>query len=178
MKTKLFIYLFGIVLLQGCALQTGTLNPKPALNMSEQNKTLALLLGDSIPNEFLIPAYSGIKKSKVTHWHQSLNNGFRNGFQDYFRPVKAGAKPEYTLKLEKTELALTPSTLGGYNTTTVLNASLKFRASLLDAEGKTLRRISGIAKPDKPIRRIGEGNEAIKEAIENMYVLIARKFFK
>ncbi len=178
MKVKLLIYLLIIILLQGCALQIGILNPNPVLKLSKSNKTIALLIDNNVDDSFLIPGYGGIKKSKVTGWHASLINGFKNGFNDYYRLVNAGDTADYILKLEKTELKLIPVSVSGYNNITVLNVEIKFKAVLLNSNNEILKEIEGVAKSEKTIKIKGEENEAIEDAIEKMYKLIAVKFFK
>ncbi len=154
MKTKLFIYLTGMLFLQACALQLDTLDPEPALRLTKQDKTLALVIDDKVENDFFIPAYGGIKKSKVRQWHKSLTNAFVNGFREYFRPVAAKDKPEYILQLEQTALKLIPSNVSGYRNITVLDVELKFQASLLNSRGEKLRKIEGIAKPERSMSSV------------------------
>ena len=177
MKTKLFISLITVFLIQGCVLEIGTLNPSPKLNLQKTNITLSLQIEDDIKDTFLIPDYSGIKKSKVSNWHKTLKAGFNNGFGKYFKLVNEKTKPDYLIKLNKTELIMIPTSVSGYNNTTALKVELKFRSTLLNKKGESINIINETAKSKKLIKTKGQEKKAVESAIEEMYKIIANKFF-
>jgi len=177
MKTKLLFFLIAIFLIQGCALEIGRLNPNPKLNLSKTSKTLSLLFSDDIKDAFLIPEYSGIKKSKVSNWHKTLEIGFNNGFGQYFILVDERVEPNYLIKLIKTELVFIPTTVSGYNNTTELKVEIKFQAKLLNEKKESLNIVDEIAKSSKQIKTKGQVKEAVESAVEDMYEIISNKFF-
>jgi hypothetical protein len=177
MKSKLFFYAIGIIILQGCAMQIGVLNPKPELNIPKTDQTLKLVINDKIENSFLIPEYSGIKTSEVENWHTSLQNGFKNGFNGFFKIDQNNSNPALTLKLLETNLKFVPTSVSGYNNTTVLNVEIEFKAELLNDKNEELNVFEGTAKSEKTINVKGQETEAVENAIENMYQMIAAKFF-
>ncbi len=177
MKTQLSLLGIGIFLLQGCALRIDTLQPTPSLHLTKSNATMALSIAGAVKDSFFIPPYSGVKKSKVVHWHASLTNGFTNGFRNHFTIVPAEDAPQYTLRIEKAMLYLRPSAVGGYFPTTVLNVELHFQAALVGPKGHTLQSIEGVVTSNKPIGMKGQEKAACESAVENMYALMADQLF-
>jgi len=178
MKLKIFFLVITIIFFQGCALQVGVLNPKPKLNIQISDKSLRLIIDDSIKNSFSIPEYSGIKKSGVSDWHISLKNGFDNGFNNFYKIKQNNANSDFILKLSQAELKFVPTSVSGYNNTTVLNVEIKFKAALLNSNDEKLNSMDGIAVSEKTINVKGREAEAVENAIENMYQTIAIKMFK
>jgi len=177
-KLNLFILIAIIIILQGCALQVGLLNPKPNLDLKKTNQSIHFVIDNGIQNSFYIPKYSGIKKSKVTDWRTSLKNGFNNGFKDFYKINTAKTNSDFILKLLKTDVKFIPTSMSGYNNLTVLKVQIKFKAQLLNSAGEELNKVAGTAVSKKTINIKGQENKVVENAIENMYKIISEKFFK
>ncbi len=178
MKTKLFYLSIGIFILQGCALHVGMVNPKPKLDLTGNDKSLYLVIDESVKNTFVVDKYSGVKKSKVTDWHASLRNGFENGFKNYFTLTQDKENNDFILKIAKAELKFIPVSINGYHPSTGLKAEIRFSAYLFDEIKRDVTIINkGVVTSDKIIRVKGQETEVVENAIEKMYQKIEKEIF-
>jgi len=177
MKTKILFLLVGFIIIHGCALQVGLMNPKPNINLSKTNQSLYLALGNDIRDSFTIPEYSTVRNSKVVEWHASLKNGFKNGFGEFYTISDKRQNSDLILKLLKADVKFIPTTVSGYSNTTILKVQIKFKTVLLNSKNEELSKITETAIAQKTINVKGQEDEAVENAIEIMYQIIANKLF-
>ncbi len=175
---KNLIALFTVLfIMQSCALHTGTVNPEPQMNLVNTGKSVYLDMGEEIPDNFMVPAYAGVKKSNVTGWRSSLQNGFNNGFGPFFAIADHKSAGDYILKLSKTELRFIPVSVSSYYNVTALKTQISFKAELYNQAGNKIADCSDTVFSKKEIYRKGEQEEAVKNAVERMYEKIGNLLF-
>ncbi len=175
MKKISILIAISALIFQGCALQTGVLNPHPDTNLVKTGKTIKQVLGEGVKNSFLIPEYNGIKNSKITDWHQTLTNGFENGFRKFYVIEKNNSTTDLTLKISKTDIKFIPVTLSGYNSSTVLKVQINFSAALFNKDGKEISKTDTSVFSKNTINCKGKEKEVVNDAVEKMYELIAKR---
>lgn len=177
MKRNLIILVTALFIFQGCALQTGLLNPQPELGLTKTDKSINLVLDNKVPDNFTVPEYAGVKNSKVTLWRSSLHNGFKNGFQPFYKIVKDDKNSDLTIKLSEAGIKFIPVSVSGYQNATALKVQLDFKATVSDNTVKHSETVTQIVFSDKMIYHKGEEQEAVSKAIEKMYQTITDKSF-
>jgi hypothetical protein len=177
-KNSSFLLFLGLMIIHGCAMQIGSMDPAPKLNLTKTNSTLYLDISNHIKNAFKIPEYSGVKNSEVKDWHTSLRKGFENGFKNFYTISQNKDHADLIIRLNQTDVQFTPISVSGYQNSTTLKAEIGFEALLLNQNDKVLKKITDIATAQKTINVKGQETEAVKNAIEIMYQKIAGEFFE
>jgi hypothetical protein len=178
---KMFI-LSAIValILQSCALQVNLLNPKPNLYLNEEKEKLALVLADDIKDIFVVPKNNGVKQFNVTEWHNSLKQGFVNGFRDYYTIVDDKADAGLILELTRADFEFVPADVGAYwgvRSTFALNAQITFKAKLTAKNGEVINKNAGTAFSKSAGGDRAQFTKAAESSIESMYEIIGKELF-
>lgn len=172
--TKVLVSLC-FVLISACALKITEVNPKPNIELGNNQIEYKLKFGKNISDEFVIPPQNGIRKIGVTKWKTSLSNGFVNGFSEY-QPDNAISSR--TLKLTKADVMLIPAAVSYDGGIPAARAVIDYKAELLDEDGNTISKMSGTSTAN--VAATGDafhadGNGSVADAIKIMYEDIASK---
>jgi hypothetical protein len=156
----------------GCSgpIMIGQMNPKPNFDLPSTQKTISLSFGPKVQDEFET-RQDGIGVIKFSNWKNSLQQGFKNGFEDYLTIAESG-ESDYVLKILQTEpeFVTAARTADNYIVSAVMQITYKAELYYLDnkiaSSAHTVRAKSSTANRDKAF-------ENAKSAIESMYEVIA-----
>ncbi len=162
----------------GCSYKINTLNPKPNINIDENQNAISILFSDKVIDSYSFPSKNGIGGATVEGWHQTLTNGFNNGFSDSFQIENEN--PDLTLKITRAEIEFSPTAVTHAGQVATFNAHIVFKASLYNqSEKKIINRTSGTAVSKLSTSGITgtakDLNNSISSAVESMYEIIASK---
>ncbi len=170
----------------GCGVAVEIANPRPNIDLKESHQVLNLRLSSKIPNDFDMPTINLMYTPHVSGWRSSLKRGFRNGFGEYF-DLSPDARPDLVLEITEAlpEIVMTQNatgyTAGGvYHSTgqAAGNAQIRYRARLLDAQGRVLKKSFGTVPSKRTFTNIFEGTAVVESAVETLYEAVARDCFR
>jgi len=169
MRTRLLLGLLALT--SGCFSSVAVVQPHPNVVFAQSStKSLLLRIQKSVPDQFG-QAFSDTFAPPVEGWHESLANGFRNGFAGYFAHTPANTAPDLRLELERAELQW--ARLGQ-----VWVSSVIYRARLVDQDGRTLAVASGTAA-SKTTWTAGTPLEpCVASSVETMYEELSDKLLR
>lgn len=161
------IGLGALVLVSGCPMAVTVGNPQPDIELKAQRTTLRLD-ASGVQDAFSTPANSQVAAS-VSHFQQTLQNGFHNGFGDAFQLVN-DPPAELTVKLVNVSLtyALATDSPDGFV------AHISYDARLIDGHGKELRVSRHAVTSMEATQSRHDATLAATKAVETMYELAAR----
>lgn len=180
MKRMLILSAIVSLFFQSCALQVNLLNPKPNLYLNEEKEKLALVIHDDIKDVFVVPKNNGVKQFNVTEWHNSLKQGFVNGFKDYYTIVDDKADAGLILELSRTDFEFVPVSVGAYwgvQSTFTLNAQITFKAKLTANNGEVINKNAATAVSKSAGGDRAQFTKVAESAIESMYEIIGKELF-
>jgi len=167
-----------VIALAGCitpaqqmeAARVRVLNPQPIVT-PPPGLAVGLVLGTSVPDQFVIPELNGITPVPVEGWRVSLSNAFHNTFQ----PAQQVA---VVVQLNVARLDYLPSgqfARDGRLLTGAAKARIRFAVSFLDATGRQVDAMTGEAISTQPWMEMGGSSSTAAEAIEVMYAQISER---
>jgi hypothetical protein len=166
MRTRLLLGL--LVLATGCYGSVAAVQPHPNVVFAQNStKSLLLRIQKSVPDQFGQSPSDNFQPA-IDSWHESLANGFRNGFAGYFAPTPANSAPDLRLELERADLQW--AAVGQFWAAQVI-----YRARLVDHEGHTIAVASGTAASKMTF---GGGNSlgpCVSSSVETMYEELSDK---
>lgn len=142
------------------------LYPRPLLDITPQQRTLALVISPSIRDAFEIPEQGSLTSVAVDDWHRSLSNGFVNGPGHFFPPTPRGALPDLQLVLLAAELDYIPVAMNGHGGA---RARVRYLARLVARDGTVLLRTGGETFSTHPWISTGGSRITATEALAQMY---------
>ncbi len=164
------------------SLKVTILNPRPNINIDPSTQTIALSLGKQITDEFRIDSGSGLKKTDVTGWLQSLKNGFNNAFSDSYKVVEDKSTADIVLTITRAEPIIAfgtyTKTLSASVSSSSVLAHLTYSANLEYKDNKLIHRTAGTINSKKEILRPKEANAVFQDAIETMYEAMIPELLK
>jgi hypothetical protein len=155
----------------GCSgpIMIGQMNPKPNFDLPSTEKTISLSFGPKVQDEFET-RQDGIGVIKFSNWKNSLQQGFKNGFEDYLT-VAGDGESDYVLKILQTEpeFVTATRTADNYIVSAVMQitykAELYYLGSKIASSAHTVRAKSATANRNKAF-------ENAESAVESMYEVI------
>jgi len=171
LRARAIAYVLVLPLLAACSATIPAVNPTPNTALVRQPKSLEIAFDPAVEDRFDIVV--GNYTVVVQAWHESLANGFRNGFRSAY-PAKQGTSPDLTLRIDKARLEL-----GNFDHAP---ARIQYAASLLGTDG-TLRRFAGIASRVAPMFTGFAAKTAdiltsnVAASISAMYEQVAKELF-
>jgi hypothetical protein len=143
-------------------------SPRPNVNISPDITPIKLTLDPEIPDNFVIPETPAVNQVPVNGWRGTLTAAFHNAFK--------GGASDRVLILRVAALSFGPAVLSETGTEAV-RARLRFKASVTNASGQELSRISGdVVSRDAATTASPEAMTAsASQATEAMYEQIADK---
>src|SRR6185436_813547 len=109
-------------------------SPRPNVDLPPEMSPSALTLDPAIPDSFVIPKTPSVNKVPVSGWRSTLTAAFHNGFK-----VAPGGP---VVILREASLSFGPAAIKAAGTAAV-RARIRFKATITDASGQELGRISG-----------------------------------
>ena len=158
----------ALPLLAGCAMDIPHVDPAPNIALTPQSKSLGLSLGEGVDNELKV---DGCGSGLAVHaWHESLQNGFTNGFRKAF---PAAASPDLVLRIDQARVECRNSWHEHQP------IQIQYAITLLGRDGSQ-RRYAGVAS------RAGVGDIqndldavylSLAASIDDMYEQLAKELF-
>ena len=188
-KLSLLIAILLVTFPSCFALKITVLNPKPNLALKNSKEKIFFQIDNKIEDNYVIPSRNGIARTKVSDWHTSLINGFRNGFSDFFTIVDDPAEADLILKLSKTDLEWTPvatktnvtgtgSAITSTTTVSTIRSQITFRAQLVNKDGEIVKQCANTVIAKNVASRTKDFNLNVESALESMYEYVGNDFFE
>jgi hypothetical protein len=168
MKLLVILGLVSALALTGCwHLEVGPASPRPNVMLAADRVPAALVLSRGVIDDDVIPATGSVNEVPVHGWRGTLATGFHNAFA---APGSLGRK----LELLEAELSFAPAA-AGYGGTAAVVAQIRFKARLLDAQGKELGALANTVKAREPNTSATEQGMTINaaKAVEALYEMLA-----
>lgn len=144
------------------------------IDLEPRAEGLTLVIAPEIPDRFDVPEQNGVTAVPVESWRTSLTNGFRNGPSRFF-----ASGDTLHLVLVEARLDYVPTALFGRGAqvsgTAAVVARVRYLARLTTASGEVLGRAQGEVFSVQPWTDMGGSSTTGAEAIEAMYVDLAKK---
>ena len=177
MRRSIALALFALAVpAAGCSMSVPLLNPKPNIDLDKSSQSMRLDLGTQVSDAFEIPPQNGIRDVKVEHWHQTLVNGFVNGYGDAFAlTTQSGAG--LSLEITEAQPELTPAAVSGYYGVVAAQAQVRYKARVLQAKGVVCRS-NGTVISKTAVNDPSQVKDAVRSAVESMYEVIAKECFE
>ncbi|MFL5347720.1 MAG: hypothetical protein ACJ8AT_23270 [Hyalangium sp.] len=172
--SRVAIALVTWMLAQGCTLAVEQSQPRPNIDLPEKNASLALVMDKGVEDQYEADL-DGKHPVNVTGWRETLQNGFHSGFSSAFKTNADRA--ELTLQLNEAVLSFAPTSLGRHGGIQAAEAQVRYKARLLDAQGRVLRRSTGTVSSKKSATDKEGLTTVASSAVESMYEKIAQDFF-
>lgn len=147
------------------------MDPYPDIHLERKaDETLALIIAESIPDEFMVPEIEDIRPLKVKEWRSTLEAGFRNGFGDLRKIVPSGA--DQTLEILRADPRMVPKTEVGFFVHSAA-AQVTYHARIQDKTGVILKQSWGTVEASKRVRNAYDSSRNMTDAVARMYEKIA-----
>jgi len=164
----------ALILAQGCAATVLQANPRPNIDLPQNTASFALALNESVQDQYQTEIL-GKRAVNVSEWRQTLQNGFDSGFGSAFN--LAEGKADLTLQVNEAVLSFAPTAVGNLGSVKAVEAQIRYKARLVDAQGQVLRRSTGTVSSKKSIAEEEEATSAAADAVESLYEKISHDFF-
>jgi hypothetical protein len=158
-----------------CAVPVHALNPKPNVDLDRSDRSLGLQLDPAVHDQFVVHAEDGYKPMTVEHWHETLMNGFANGYGEAFTLAK-GPSQGLVLEIAEAEPEMTRAAVNADSSAAATAVQIHFKARLRSANAVVCRS-HGTVSSKKAVGMAWEIPNAVSSAIETMYEAIARDCF-
>jgi hypothetical protein len=187
--TALVVFLnAGCVSLDPLIIPKSNPSPNIGLSLSDNKKSISLVLDDSIKNEFEVSHKNFGGKNrlwKMTYYRDSLQAGFKNGFRDFFRIDPPESSTDFIVEISKADFEFVPDAIDGYGNTAAVRANITFKAILKKKNGNAVKMTAATARAKKAAVfeyesggiKMAIDNKSVESVIESMYEVIAKEFF-
>jgi hypothetical protein len=168
------VSLTALLFATGCTLSVAAGNPRPNLDLPESQTALALELDPAVRDAFQIPGRSGMNETHVEAWRTTLERGFSNGFRSSF---KTDGGKDLVLQVVEAELEFAPTAVTAKGGPVAVEAQIRYKARLVDAQGNVVRRSTGTVASKRSTSKAAEITSISESAVESMYEKIASDVF-
>ena len=160
--------LFLALALPACSTGIAQLDPTPNVMLMRSSQTLDFSVGAGVPDALAVevtgPGNGTPSSLKVTQWHQTLTNAFRNSIAGFFAPKKSSS--DLTLRIVHADPSLERVGDGAFR------AHVRFQAELVDHDGKT-QKTWATTSVSRISSSMSDADVVVRSAIEAMYEEIA-----
>lgn len=173
---SLFLFLC-LLAATGCTttLHVHRLDARPNVNLPHSKSSLSLKLGDRVQDTYTVPRENGVGPTEVKEWRVSLATAFKNTFSDSFPLQDSGG--DYVLEIQEAELSMVPAAVAVGGGVVAGRAQLRYKAQLLDKEGKTLAMLAGTVESKTTTTSMSGASSIAKSAVESMFENIVAQIF-
>lgn len=167
---RVMVALAALLLVSGCTVYVKRGAPRPNIDLAERQATLGLVLESAVRDHFVV-SNEAAHDLDVDQWRGTLEDGFRVGFGSAFRLDATPAD----LKLQVLEAELTFAVTDAVMS--VVQAQIRYKARLVDAQGQVLKRSSGTVTSKRSAGIYREATVLAANAVESLYEQISADFF-
>lgn len=161
-----------LLLLPACTISIGAVRPEPMVDLPAGPGAIALGLGPQVADRFTIS--NGALAFEIDSFHQTLASGFQSMIRAS-HPIAPPGNADGSLLIDEIVAEGTQA----YRT---LGLRLRYRARLVDRQGRELRRSFGtVESRDRVMTRfpgtLGDNSFVLTSAVEAMFERIAMDCF-
>lgn len=164
----------ALLFLGGCSVTVGRSASRPNIDLAKQQSSLGLVLEPEVKDQFSVVINSP-ETVHVNEWRGTLEDGFRAGFAAAFQ--MGSDATDLRIQLAEAELTYAPTAVGRNGATAAVEAQIRFKARLVDAQGQVLKRSNGTVSSKRSATSGPQVSGVTASAVESLYEQISRDFF-
>ncbi|NTX07446.1 hypothetical protein [Myxococcus sp. CA040A] len=167
---RIVVALAALLFVSGCTVYVKRGAPRPNIDLAEQQATLGLVLESAVRDHFVV-SNEAASKLDVDQWRGTLEDGFRVGFGSAFRLDATPADLKLQVLEAELSFAVTDASVAA------VQAQIRYKARLVDAQGQVLKRSSGTVMSKRSAGLHRAATVLAANAVESLYEQISADFF-